>query len=303
MFRKKFSEIKIGFFVLIAIVIVISTIFWVKGFLVTKDQVDLNVYFQQISGLNAGDPVTVKGVTMGRVTSIELDGDSVKVEFTLDESVKLKDDYNIEIAILELMGGKQLYITPGKNPNNIDITKPLIGNNSADLSSIIKSVAELSTDVKSLINNFSKTNENLNEVLVNINDIVGDGQMKRDLKSTVSNVEVTSRNLNALVSENRLSLRNLTNKADYTIDNVNEVMDENSPELNSTLKEMHVLTTKVDTLITNLNLIVADIQNQKGSVGKLMYDEEFYENINKALLEIERLTKKIRKDGIKINLF
>ena len=80
-------------------------------------------------------------------------------------------------------------------------------------------------------------------------------------------------------------------------------MDENSPELNSTLKEMHILTTKVDTLITNLNLIVADIQNQKGSVGKLMYDEEFYENINKALLEIERLTKKIRKDGIKINLF
>ena len=80
-------------------------------------------------------------------------------------------------------------------------------------------------------------------------------------------------------------------------------MDENSPEINSTLKEMHILTTKVDTLITNLNLIVADIQNQKGSVGKLMYDEEFYENINKALLEIERLTKKIRKDGIKINLF
>ena len=303
MFKKKFSEIKVGFFVLIAIVIVISAIFWVKGFLVTKDQVDLNVYFQQVSGLNVGDPVTVKGVRMGRVNSIELDGDSVKVEFTLDESVKLKEDYKIEIAILELMGGKQLYITPGKSPNEISNTKSLSGNNSTDFSSIIKSVAELSTDVKSLIKNFSKTNENLNDVLVNINDIVGDGQMKRNLKSTISNVEVTSRNLNSLVSENRLSLRNLTKKADYTIDNVNEVMDENSPEINSTLKEMHILTTKVDTLITNLNLIVADIQNQKGSVGKLMYDEEFYENINKALLEIERLTKKIRKDGIKINLF
>lgn len=303
MFRKKFAEIKVGFFVLIAIIIVISSIFWVKGFLVTKDQVDLDVYFQQISGLNVGDPVTVKGVTMGRVNSIELNGDSVKVEFTLDESVKLKEDYKIEIAILELMGGKQLYITPGKSPIEIDNSKPLMGNNSTDFSSIIKSVSELSTDVKSLIQNFSKTNENLNEVLVNINDIVGDGQMKRDLKSTVSNVEVTSRNLNSLVSENRLSLRNLTTKADYTIDNVNEIMDENSPELNSTLKEMHILTTKVDTLITNLNLIVGDIQNRKGSVGKLMYDEEFYENINKTLLEIERLTKKIRKDGIKINLF
>lgn len=303
MFRKKFAEIKVGFFVLIAIIIVISSIFWAKGFLLERNQIDLSAYFQEISGLNVGDPVSVKGVKKGKVTSIDLYGDSVKVDFTLDESVKLKRDYKIEIAILELMGGKQLFISPGKNSAEIDYSKPLSGSNSADLTSFIKSILELSKDVKVLIKDFSKTNENLNDVLVNINDIVGDGQMKRDLKSTLSNVEITSRNLNALVSENRLSLRNITSKVDYTIDNVNEVMDETSPEFQETLKEMHVLTTKVDTLISNLNLIVSDIHNQKSSVGKFMYDEEFYENINKTLLEIERLTKKIRKDGIKINLF
>ncbi len=303
MFRKKFSELKVGLFVLIAVIIVLATIFWARGFLMTRSQMDMIAYFQKTSGLNEGDPVSVKGVEMGRVSSIELVGDSIRVDFTLDETVKIKEDYKIEVAMLELMGGKKLYITPGKSSVEIDYSKPLYGRNSVDFLSLMNSVSELSVEVKTLIQNFSKTNDRLNEVLININDIVGDRQMKMDLKSTMSNVEVTSRNLNALVSENRISLRSITDKVGYTIDNVNEVMDDSSPEFKATLKEMHTLTTKVDTLVTNLNVIVSDIHNQESSVGKFMYDEEFYENINKTLKEIEELTKKIRKEGVKINLF
>ncbi|MBL7128979.1 MAG: MCE family protein [Ignavibacteria bacterium] len=303
MFRKKFSELKVGLFVLIAVIIVLATIFWARGFLMTRSQMDMIAYFQKTSGLNEGDPVSVKGVEMGRVSSIELVGDSIRVDFTLDETVKIKEDYKIEVAMLELMGGKKLYITPGKSSVEIDYSKPLYGRNSVDFLSLMNSVSELSVEVKTLIQNFSKTNDRLNEVLININDIVGDRQMKMDLKSTAANFEVTSRNLNALVSENRVSLRNLTGKVEYTIDNVNEVMDDSSPEFKETIKEMHVLTTKVDTLVTNLNVIVSDIHNQESSVGKFMYDEEFYENINKTLKEIEELTKKIRKEGVKINLF
>ena len=303
MFRKKFSELKVGLFVLIAVIIVLATIFWARGFLMTRSQMEMVAYFQKTSGLNEGDPVSVKGVEMGRVSSIELVGDSIRVDFTLDETVKVKEDYKIEIAMLELMGGKKLYITPGKSSVEIDYSKPLYGRNSVDFLSLMNSVSELSVEVKTLIQDFSKTNDRLTEVLINVNDIVGDRQMKMDLKSTASNFEVTSRNLNALVSENRVSLRNLTGKVDYTIDNVNEVMDGSSPEIKATLKEMHALTTKVDTLVTNLNVIVLDIHNQESSVGKFMYDEEFYENINKTLKEIEELTKKIRKEGVKINLF
>jgi len=303
MFRKKFSELKVGLFVLIAVIIVLATIFWARGFLMTRGQMDMVAYFQKTSGLNEGDPVSVKGVEMGRVSSIELVGDSIRVDFTLDETVKVKEDYKIEIAMLELMGGKKLYITPGKSSFEIDYSKPLYGRNSVDFLSLMNSVSELSVEVKTLIQDFSKTNDRLNEVLINVNDIVGDKQMKIDLKSTAANFEVTSRNLNALVSENRVSLRNLTGKVEYTIDNVNEVMDDSSPEFKATIKEMHVLTTKVDTLVTNLNVIVSDIHNQESSVGKFMYDEEFYENINKTLKEIEKLTKKIRKEGVKINLF
>ena len=162
MFRKKFSELKVGLFVLIAVIIVLATIFWARGFLMTRGQMDMVAYFQKTSGLNEGDPVSVKGVEMGRVSSIELVGDSIRVDFTLDETIKVKEDYKIEIAMLELMGGKKLYITPGKSSVEIDYSKPLYGRNSVDFLSLMNSVSELSVEVKTLIQDFSKTNDRLN---------------------------------------------------------------------------------------------------------------------------------------------
>jgi hypothetical protein len=34
-----------------------------------------------------------------------------------------------------------------------------------------------------------------------------------------------------------------------------------------------------------------------------MHDDRFFDNLNKTLEEIQTLSKKIRKDGVKINLF
>jgi phospholipid/cholesterol/gamma-HCH transport system substrate-binding protein len=303
MFYKKFSEIKVGVFIFVAILIVTSTVFWAKGFIVGKDKIDMIVYFKSISGLNFGDPVAVNGVNKGKVQKIELEGDSVKVTFSLERGVKLKKDYSIEIASPELMSGKTLFVRPGKDIQEIDYASPLFGTSGSDITSVMKTVTDLSGDVKTLIGKFNKTADNLDKVLVNINDIVGDKGTQSDLKNTISNLSVTSRNLNGLVSESRTSVRSLTDNADKTMSNVNNMLDESSPEIKNTFKDIQSLTAKFDSLVTNLNYIVSDIHDQKSGVGKFIYDDKFFNNLNKTLEEVEKLTKKIRKDGIKINLF
>ena len=47
-------------------------------------------YFKTIPSLNQGDPVAVNGVVKGKVTSIDLEGDSVKVFFTSKKKLILK---------------------------------------------------------------------------------------------------------------------------------------------------------------------------------------------------------------------
>lgn len=303
MFYKKFSEIKVGLFIFIAMLIVISTVFWAKGFIMGKDKRDMVVYFTSISSLNFGDPVAVNGVAKGKVTSIELEGDSVKVGFALERDVKIKIDYSLEIASPELMAGKTLFIKPGKDAKEIDYSKPLTGTQSADLSSLMKTATDMTGDVKTLIGKFNKTADNLDLVLVNINEIVGDKRMQGDLKSTLSNLSVTSRSLNGLVSDSRKNVNTLSESADKTMKSVNNMIDESSPELKNTFKDVQSLTTKFDSLVTNLNIIVSDIHQQKSGVGKFLYDDKFFNNLNKLVEEVEKLSTKIRKDGVKINLF
>lgn len=303
MFYKKFSEIKVGIFVLIAIIIVTSTLFWAKGFIINKDRIDLKVYFQSVSGLNYGDPVSVNGVNKGKVLNIELEGDSVLVLFSLEKDVKIKKDYIIEVTSLALMSGKSLYIYPGKSGEEINYDKPLKGKLGADMTSMMKTVDELSGDIKELLKKFNNSADKIDTALTNLNEVIGDKNMQNDLKGSISNLRVLTRNLNNLVSESRINIKNLTDDADKTMENLNNVVDESKPDIKSSFKDIQNLTIKFDTLVTNLNLIVSDIHNQKSGVGKFIYDEQFFKNLNNTLLEVEKLTKKIRQDGVKINLF
>jgi len=303
MFYKKFSEIKVGIFVFIAFIIVTSTIFWAKGSILNKDKAELTVYFTTITSLNYGDPVLVNGVSKGKVLDVELEGDSVKVTITIEKDVKIKTDYKIEIASPELMSGKTVFIRPGKNSQEIDYSKPLFGSKGSDMASILQTVSDMSGDVKTLITKFNTTADDLDLALKNMNDIVGDPRLKGDLKNTFSNLAVTSRSLNGLVNESRTNINKLTDNADKTMTNVNTMLDDNKPELKNTFRDIQSLTTKFDTLVSNLNLIISDIQTQKSGVGRFLYDDKFFNNLNKTLEEVEKLTKKIREDGVKINIF
>ena len=300
---KKFAEIKVGIFVFIAIAIVISVLFWAKGFVVNRDLSEYKAYFHNVSGLSVGDNVTVNGVRKGKVKDISLEGDSVAVLFSMEKEINLKKDYRIEVIMTELMGGKTLFVSPGKSDEELKDGTPLYGVTGGDIGEIIKNATSISQEFRELLSKFGNTNDNINKVLANLNDVVGDKNVQKNIKSTLSNFEATSSNLNSLVIENRTSLKNLTDKAGKTLDNVNGILDENSPEFKKTFLQIQNLTTKVDSLVSSINVITSDILMRKSGLGKFIYDDKFFDNLNNTLLEIEKLSKKIREEGIKINLF
>jgi len=307
---QKYSALKVGIFVAFAVILVLAVIFWAKSFYLNKGSKELKVYFTNVTGLKQGDPVLINGVRKGKVIDFDLEGDSVLVEFSIEEDVKINIDYKIDIIATELLGGKMINITLGKNKQEIDYVNPLIGSPPNDMMAMMTKVADLTDDIKILIGNFNKATIDLEKVLVNVNDIIGDPGMKKNFKNTVGNMELVSRNLNTLIAENRVSLKSLAEKTGLTIDkfgntldNVNEVVDETKPEFKNTFRDIKALTEKVNLLVENLNVLVTDITEQKSGVGKFIYDDKFFDNLNNTLLEVEKLTKKIREEGVKIDLF
>ncbi len=303
MANKKLAEFKVGLFVFIAALVVILAIFWAKGFTVGLAEQDYIVYFSRVSGINEGDQVSVNGVRKGKIDKIMLEGDSVKIAFTLDKTVQLRKDYNIYVAATELTGGKVLYIEPGISSDVVSPETPLHGNPGADFASLMNSFGEIANDVKGLIGEFKKSTDNLNIVLNNVNEIVGDQYLKGNLRTTLSNLASSSANLNKLVNDSRSGIGKLTDKAGTTFENIDNMVGENGVELKNTLREIQSLTNTVDTLAFNLAVVVGDIKDKKQGIGKFLTDDKFFNNMNKTLLEIEKLTKNIRTKGIKLNLF
>lgn len=68
--------------------------------------------FVDTGGLGVGDPVRVAGKDAGRVTGIEIDGDAVRIDFTVHRDVSLGTDTRAEIATATALGARELRVIP-----------------------------------------------------------------------------------------------------------------------------------------------------------------------------------------------
>jgi phospholipid/cholesterol/gamma-HCH transport system substrate-binding protein len=297
------NKFKVGITVVISLFILLYGLVFLKDLRLGIETNELIVYFQDVNGLKEGDQVGVNGVPKGKVKTIELEGDSCRVMFTLSKDVVLKKDYVISVAMIELMSGKQIAIKPGRSSGLADITKPLIGSQSEDVVTLIGTMNELGDQIKDIAAKLNLTIDKLNVSIDNINELTGDGRLKSDIRNTASNFSEASNNLNELLIENRANLKNLTLRLNSIADNFDSTIVETKPELKNTISDIRDLTARVDSLTANLNGLVQNARDTNSTVGKLITNDEFYNNLNKTVLSINKLVKKIETDGIRLRLF
>ncbi len=296
-------NLKVGITVIVALVILLYGIAFLKGYKFGIETNQYTVYFNDVNGLKEGDQVGVMGVAKGKVESIVLIGDSVKVDFNMSKDVELKKDYSISIAMIELMSGKQIYVKPGRSNQPADISKPLTGDKSSDIVSLIGTMNTVGDEVKTISEQLVITTKSLNKTIDNVNSIVGDEGLKSNIRNTAGNFNLASRNLNVMLDETRRSLNSLTTKLNSVAGNIDETVTETRPELKGTITDIRSLTSKLDSLAINLNSLVYTAKDTSGTVGKLLTQDNIYNNLNKTILSINKLINQINKEGLKLKIF
>lgn len=294
---------KVGITVVIALFILLYGLAFLKDFRLDVETYEVTAFFNDVNGLKEGDQVGVNGVPKGKVKTIELIGDSVKVIFYLSKDVILKKDCQITVAMIELMSGKQIAVKPGRSNELADITKPLIGKESEDVVSLIGTMNKIGDDIKDISLKLNNTIDKLDISITNINELTSDESLKSNIRGAAMNFNMASKNLNDILGENRSGLKNLTTKLNSIADNFDNTLTETKPELKNTIDDIRDLTSRVDSLASSINQFVLDTKDTNSTVGKLMTDDKFYDNLNKTVLSINKLVKKIEKDGIRLRLF
>ena len=72
----------------------------------------VTAYFDEFKGIYVGDDVTVRGVPVGAVTSVEPEADRVKVEFRIDDDIHVPDDVKAAVIAQSLVSVRSIALGP-----------------------------------------------------------------------------------------------------------------------------------------------------------------------------------------------
>ncbi|MEK6449930.1 MULTISPECIES: MlaD family protein [unclassified Myroides] len=273
------KEIKTAILVLGAIALFIWGYSFLKGSNIFDNSTKYYVEYDNVEGLTMSSNVTINGLVVGKVSKISLDNKTGKlnVELLMTQKVDIAKSSVATIYSPGLIGGKAIMINPQFGDSNYAQSGDFIkGELQKDMTD------KLTEEILPLKDKVEAVLANANEMILALNSIM-DEKMQADLKGAVQELNGTLAGANKMIATSGPKL-------DGTLNNLN-TMSTNFAALSSDLKTLDIQSTftKLDNATTNMDKIMADIQSGKGSVGKLLKDEELYANLTGASKELELL--------------
>lgn len=293
------KEVKVAIFTILSVVIAIfgSRFLLGKGMLSADDT--YYVIFDDASGLYKSNLVVINGFKIGQVTNMEFlkegkDAGKIKTTLSIDPEYKIPVGSKAVLASEGLMGDMLIKIVLGPNTGK-----------NLENESTIPSGFELGM-IDNLGGKFTPVADNLNVTLQNIN------QLFDFEKKNVQSLNYTVENLNKLIdtySQTGSSLNAKINELDKTLKNLEQftgTLNSKGESLGKSLDNVEVLTTnlkdaEIKQTIANLqvataklNEVLAQTKSTDNTVGALLNDKALYNNIDKAILNLNLLLKDVR---------
>lgn len=267
------SELRVGVFVLVGLVILGAAILYVTGAGFLGPKYQLKTYLPEVQGLQAGAPVDLDGVQVGNVAAVRLTPHpqqrSKNVTLVLRIEKKYQHDIRTDsVASLEtegLLGNRYVSITRG-------ITGAVIPDNG-----VVQGLPE--QGINAMVQRGTVLMENLTE-------------LSNDLRTTVNKIQNGNGTLGRLVNDP--SLYNHLNDTVTKLDAVASSVQEGHGTLGK-LVTSDDLYKKVDATADQLANVTAAVRDQKGTLGKLVYDPSAYNNINGVARKANALLGDIRQ--------
>lgn len=281
-------EVKTGLLALAAILLFIFGYSFLKGKNLLENDRTFYAIYDNVEGLIPSSPVTINGLVVGQVISIDFADNSgnLVVTFNVDKDFKFSKNSIAKVYGGGLIGGKSLAIIPEYER----------GNEAKDQDTLPSKVEE---GLLELVNDrLSPLQQKLEMAITDADTIfktLGSDANRKNITKIFENLNLTinefkgvSNKLNRILASNEENL----NK---TFTNFNEV----STKLNSfsdTLSQVNVkkLTNDLEGVLASFNKISKDLESGKGSAGKLLNDKELYDNLAESGKQLELLLQDMR---------
>ncbi len=305
------TEIKVGITAIAGIVLLVWIIGWAKNISFIEKNVNYKIEFDNVSGLEVGDNVTINGVRKGSVETITVTGSTVLVEVAITKDVLIPEDSRFYVTMLDLMGGKKVEIRPGRSAKMIDPEVIQKGEFQFDVAEVMSFVGRAGEGIPAMMSK-------IDTALTAINSYLQDEEIKGDVKSGLKNLVALASDFRSLIREQRGQIDHLiknsiklTENADSLTNTASAFIKENQDSITTSIRNLNKLLVQSDALIKKFDGIIDETTSQKNNLGKLLYDEATFDDLKITLKEAKELLilvkKQLKNEGInvkaKIDLF
>ena len=299
-----------------AILVIASILLFIWGYSFLQGRDLLNTYrmfyvqYDNVEGLSTSAPVTINGLTVGRIMQIKLipETGKLQVEIQVKSDFPISKSSTIDIYEPGLIGGKQIQIVPNfQDPVMAESGDFFKGRNVPGLTSL---VGEKLTPLQEKIERVAAETDLL---LKNINAVLDD-KSKANLRESIAKLNVlmgefekTSKSVNQIIDKNQSNITGSLTNLNKTTANFSKFSDTlANAKIGQALKNFENSMKGVDKIVTNFDKISTDLQGGKGTMGKLLNDDQLYKNLNETSTELELLLQDLRLNPtryINVSLF
>lgn len=242
--------------------------------------------YPNVEGLAISSPVMDQGVKVGIVKDIQLKQDranTVQITIEVDKKLELGDSTVAVLASSSLLGGKMIDLNIGNSRVKFEGGETLKSYAPQSLTEMFASKAQ------PLLGRVDSTITKLNETF--------NADAKKSIQATLANSEAMTATLRQLLMQNQANIAQITaNMAELTTSFKGTArkldrLSSNLAQMSDTLKDVNIskLVRELDSTAVAAHQLVAQLNSNKGSLGKLLHDDSLYTNLNHSSKALDDL--------------
>jgi phospholipid/cholesterol/gamma-HCH transport system substrate-binding protein len=285
------KEVKVALLAVVAIVALYFGFLFLKGTDFFSSTKTYYVIYENVDGLTVSSPVVLNGVNVGIVQDMTLilDKDNrVKVAINVNQEVPVGDSTIASLTSSDLLGGKAITLFLKNNTRRYEGGEMLISYTQQSLTDMLTAKA-------------MPVLGKVDSTLLRFNAFFND-EAKNSLRATIKNTQATTEAVRDMLLANQRNINAITTnlaaltgalmvteqKFSTLAANLNQITDTlKATPFNATIRDLNATVAEAQTALNKLN------QNT-GTVGRLMNDDSLYANINASTESLNALLKDLK---------
>jgi len=280
------STVKVGVMTMIAASLLAYMVFVIGDFSFSEQGYSFVISFYSVNGLSKGSTVSMSGVKIGKVNSIEIRDDQVYVYvYIRDKKLHIRRKSTFTISTSGLMGEKFVEIMPTR-----DYASPYVADGEIVAGTDPTRMDEIFEQGNVLI-------QKLQELTASAKEIIGDPELKENTRVMFRNARTASDKVTEMIVSLRSRSDRIVESLDNILHRVDTEIDKNRDDIRAVVANFRLFSDRLSSLTEDSRADVKEIVSNVRSATERLDSMVAELNRNNKMTDDLRATIESIKDA------